>query len=407
MAAAARTRLGVAVAAAIAVAAALAARPTAGDGTAGDGIDAAAARCNPSPAATRRYYLSAERHAWDYTPSGINRCSGHPFAGPHEALYTRPGPGGQVGSAYIKARWVAYTDGRFATPAAPVDEHLGSVGPPLYAAAGDAVAVTVRNGLPFDVNFAVGGVVPAGRHPRGGVPPPVAPGTTREFVFCVGEAAAPPPAGRPGGHVPSTMHVYESDVDGHSAAGLYGPLVVTRRADADGDGKPAGMERGRGGGVGLWVGGRGGRLWSGGCWGVLVSVCHGGGEQEAPVCGATTGAADANRQLCSNPCLVLGSWCFWFVRAVGGRCRLHQRLYVPPHDARDGEPVVQREPRGGTAGEPGAPATRHRAGGTPTTRHACGYVGVGRAPRGDDACVVWWQFRSPLRPGLRCRRGCL
>lgn len=193
--------------------------------------------------AVRRYYLSAEKHTWNYNPSGINRCSGRPFAGALETTSAVAGPGGQLGSSYVKAHFVAYTDDTFTTPA-EVDPHLGAVGPPLYAAAGDNVRVTLRNTLAYPIDLHVGGLAATA-----GSGATVAPGNTRDYGFRVGAAAAPPPAGRRGGYVPSMMHVYGSEVNGsHVNAGLYGPLVVTRREDADADGKPAGtVWRGAGG----------------------------------------------------------------------------------------------------------------------------------------------------------------
>lgn len=195
--------------------------------------------------ALRRYYLSAESHTWDFTPSGINRCSGRPFAGVLEKLTTEAGPGGQHGSVYVKAHFVAYTDDTFSTPAA-VDAQLGVVGPALYAAVGDDLHVTLRNQLDYPIDLQVGGLATTADTAA------VAPGATLEYGFTVGAAAAPPPAGHRGGYVPSMMHVYGSEVNmSHVIAGLYGPLVVTRREDADADGKPAGIVwRGQGGRAG-------------------------------------------------------------------------------------------------------------------------------------------------------------
>ncbi|GAB0494957.1 hypothetical protein MMPV_006254 [Pyropia vietnamensis] len=184
--------------------------------------------------AVRRYYLSAELHTWDFVPSGINQCSGRPFEGILEELTAMAGPGGRHGSVYVKAHYVAYTDDTFSTPAL-VDPQMGAVGPALYAAAGDDLHVTLRNQLDYPIDLQVGGLAATAKTAA------VAPGATRVYGFTVGAAAAPPPAGRPGGYVPSMMHVYGSEVNiSHVNAGLYGPLVVTRREDADADGKPAG-----------------------------------------------------------------------------------------------------------------------------------------------------------------------
>lgn len=152
----------VAVAAGVHPVAAAAARGGRGGGGSGGGDGAAPA--------VRRYYLSAETHTWDYTPSGINRCTGRPFSGALEVTTTVAAPGGRVGSTYVKARYVAYTDATFTTRE-PVDAHLGAVGPALYAAAGDELHVTLRNRLDYPVDLQVGGLA-AWRRPTRRPPPP-------------------------------------------------------------------------------------------------------------------------------------------------------------------------------------------------------------------------------------------
>jgi FtsP/CotA-like multicopper oxidase with cupredoxin domain len=198
----------------------------------------------------RAYFIAADEVVWDYAPSGTNLISGQPFnameqkwmvAGPHT-----------VGRKLKKALYREYTDASFTTLAVrpPAWAHLGFLGPVIRAEVGDTIRVTFRNNATF----------PASVHPHGvfyakdsegapyvdgtsgtdkaddGVPP----GGTHVYTWQVPERAGPD------AHEGSTafwMYHSHTDEDRDVAAGLLGPMIVTRRGMAKPDGSPIDVDR--------------------------------------------------------------------------------------------------------------------------------------------------------------------
>lgn len=210
----------------------------------------AVARVDAGEGRVREYFIAADEVVWDYAPSGTNMITGQPFndverhwmvAGPHT-----------VGRRWKKALYRAYTDATFTTraPRPPEWEHLGFLGPLIRAEVGDTVRVTFRNNASF----------PASVHPHGvfyakesegapyvdgtsgadkaddGVPP----GGTHVYTWEVPERAGPTE------HEDSTafwMYHSHVDEDRDVAAGLLGPMIVTRRGMARADGSPTDVDR--------------------------------------------------------------------------------------------------------------------------------------------------------------------
>lgn len=75
----------------------------------------------PSQARVRTYYIAADEVVWNYAPSGHNEITHKPLG------LLAPG---QVGWAYKKAIYRAYTDATFRrlAPRAPADAYLGLIG---------------------------------------------------------------------------------------------------------------------------------------------------------------------------------------------------------------------------------------------------------------------------------------
>ncbi|GBF99637.1 multicopper ferroxidase [Raphidocelis subcapitata] len=188
--------------------------------------DAAAA----APGVDRTYYLAADDVEWDYAPSGSNMCKGTPF-GEHEALYVSTGKG----TKYTKALFHEYTDATFQTQKrrTPEQQHMGLLGPALYAEVGDTITVVLRNNAPFPVNAEPGGVAasPAAL---------VNPGGTLTYRWKVPASAGPSEDG------PSTrLWLYRStaNIVGDTQAGLAGPIVVARRGGLGENGRPSDVDR--------------------------------------------------------------------------------------------------------------------------------------------------------------------
>lgn len=85
---------------------------------------------------TRRYYISADELEWDYCPNG-------PRDGQDGSYLITPGPL-RLGSSYRKAIYREYTDSTFSNlkVRSRDDEHLGILGPTLYAEVGDVFEVS-------------------------------------------------------------------------------------------------------------------------------------------------------------------------------------------------------------------------------------------------------------------------
>ncbi|CAD7698221.1 unnamed protein product [Ostreobium quekettii] len=187
------------------------------------GVSLAMAQSSAADGATRTHYLRAEAVEWDYAPSGINQCNGADFTG-DEAIFTTEG----LGTVYKKAVFREYTDASFAEPRPrPAEfEHMGLLGPPLFAEVGDTLEVVLRNDLPFAINFDVQGVVL-----QNGV---VNTGEALTYRWTVEDKQGPTED-----QASSVVWLYRSTVDQpqHANAGLLGPVVVAR--------KGAGNEAGR------------------------------------------------------------------------------------------------------------------------------------------------------------------
>ena len=202
----------------------------------------------------RTYYIAAEETEWDYAPLGIDIMTGQPFEGT-SAAYTQPGPN-HIGHVYRKAVYREYTDSTFATrkPRAPQDEYLGLLGPILRAEVGDTIKVVFKNNAsrpysmraPDDVfrprhSAGTGRVLDAEGIVTDGEPEDkVSPGATFTYEWDVPELAGPT-ADDPS----SIVWVYYSGVGETKdvASGLLGPIIVTRRGQANSDGTPKDVDR--------------------------------------------------------------------------------------------------------------------------------------------------------------------
>lgn len=203
----------------------------------------------PTPS-THHHYIAADEVDWDYAPTGRNRITDEEFS-PLEQLWMGQGPD-RIGRVYRKALYREYTDSTFSELAArPAEwEHLGALGPLLRAAVGDTIVVHFRNNTTF----------PASMHPHGvfydkgseGAPSAdgtsadqraddaVPPGGSHTYVWPVPERAGP--AERDPSSIAWMYHSHVNE-DADLNAGLMGPIIVTRREDADADLTPLDVDR--------------------------------------------------------------------------------------------------------------------------------------------------------------------
>lgn len=195
----------------------------------------------------RTYFIAADKVAWNYAPSGINRITGKPFDQTAD-VFVKAGPK-RIGHVYLKTVYREYTDATFTRlkPRGPQWRHLGLLGPQIQAAVGDTIRVVFKNNLSFPASIHAHGVL----YDKRGEGAPYADGTRG-----LGDAVAPgqrytyawkvPPRAGPGPmDGSSVLWMYHSHVDEvkDTNGGLVGPIIITRRGMARPDGSPKDVDR--------------------------------------------------------------------------------------------------------------------------------------------------------------------
>ena len=119
-------------------------------------------------------------------------------------------------------------------PSEPPHRPPSSAGPIIRAEEGDYIQVVLRNNLPFAINLEPSGVKYA-------KPAVAAPGTTVTYIWAAPASTA---ACNPSGETSQMWH-YRSTVDpvAHNAAGLFGPIVITRKGHAKPNGSPKDVDK--------------------------------------------------------------------------------------------------------------------------------------------------------------------
>ena len=165
---------------------------------------------------TRRYYIAAEEVTWDFLPRGENHCKNDPALGDDENVFVENGPD-RIGSRYIKARYIRYTDSKF-TKQMPQDPTLGYLGPTLQAEVGDTVEVVFLNRLDRAVN-----IEPHGLQFAAASNGPVQRGKRTTYTWTVPFGSGPAPED---GN--SIVWMYHSSITepGDQTSGLLGAVIV-------------------------------------------------------------------------------------------------------------------------------------------------------------------------------------
>ncbi|OSX71229.1 hypothetical protein BU14_0575s0016 [Porphyra umbilicalis] len=200
-----------------------------------------------APGRVRDYYVAVEDVVWEYvSPNGScvpPTAAARAYTDANVSVGAAAG-GVTLGSAYIKSRYVEYTDASFSTPLERLAEwaHLGLTGPLLRTAVGETLRVTFRNR----------GSHPASLHPHGlwydkanegspyveGSSPAergddaVKPAATVVYEWLVPPRAGPGPGEGDGGVKMWAYHSLTDEVR-DTYAGLVGALLVAAPA-ADG-----------------------------------------------------------------------------------------------------------------------------------------------------------------------------
>ena len=184
-------------------------------------------------AATREYWLAAEKVEWNYAPSGQNLIN------PAMGL-------GVWGKAlvYRKYRYVQYTDATYTTQVEqPV--WMGILGPQLRAVEGDSVKVHFRNNADKPLSIHVHGLQYDETNEGADMKGPgaaVPPNGTFTYHWEANSDAAPGPA-----DPSSIVWLYHSHVDAVTEVydGLIGTIVVTKKGmeRSEADPSPADIDK--------------------------------------------------------------------------------------------------------------------------------------------------------------------
>lgn len=168
-------------------------------------------------AATREYWIAAEKVEWNYAPTGKNLME------PGEGL-------GVWGKrlVYTKYRYVQYTDGSYRTQV-PQPRWAGILGPQLLAVEGDTLRVHFLNRTDRPLSIHPHGVHYDAANEGAGKRGPgtaIAPAGRYTYTWTVDADAAPGPR-----DPSSIVWLYHSHVDSVAEinAGLIGTIVVTKK----------------------------------------------------------------------------------------------------------------------------------------------------------------------------------
>jgi hephaestin len=195
------------------------------------------------PTKTRTYYVQSEEILWDYAPIGSNLCDRTPFNAKDNVFVKSHLPiklagnatGYTIGSTYLKAVYVQYTDDTYTTKVAPAIDHLGVMGPILRARVGEVMEVRFRNKLTKDrvsmhphgvfyLKSSEGAPYNDGTSGADKLDDSLAPGASHTYRWEVPETAGPGPGERGGTKL--WMYHSHNDEASDSYAGLFGAILI-------------------------------------------------------------------------------------------------------------------------------------------------------------------------------------
>uniref|UniRef100_H2ZM29 Plastocyanin-like domain-containing protein n=1 Tax=Ciona savignyi TaxID=51511 RepID=H2ZM29_CIOSA len=203
----------------------------------------------------RTYYIAAEEYLWDYAPTGNDLMSGESLRNSRKKSSRFYSDGrNRIGSIYMKAHYVRYTDEMFRTQfeISPIDRHLGSLGPVIRVEVGETLRIVFKNSASRSYSFHLDAFPFTGKirvHPHSNLvtiykikmmlnsetpDSEVLPNQRRTYQWEITEEDAP------GLHkVQCVTRFYYSNTDPirDIATGLIGPLLVCQRGALDTNGR--------------------------------------------------------------------------------------------------------------------------------------------------------------------------
>uniref|UniRef100_A0A8C3FJ42 Ceruloplasmin n=1 Tax=Chrysemys picta bellii TaxID=8478 RepID=A0A8C3FJ42_CHRPI len=194
---------------------------------------------DPQYEEVRTHYIMAQEVEWDYSPDRSWELEHHNISG-QESYGNQflSNENGLLGSKYKKAIYREYTDGTFRIPKNRTidEEHLGILGPFIWAEVGDVLNIVFKNNATQTYSIHAHGVLER----NDGQVEAAKPGDIVTYRWDVPERSGPGP-----NDSVCVSWVYYSMVDPvkDMYSGLIGPLKVCRKGALGSDGKRKGINR--------------------------------------------------------------------------------------------------------------------------------------------------------------------
>nr|XP_015817199.2 ferroxidase HEPHL1 [Nothobranchius furzeri] len=174
------------------------------------------------PTKVVQYFISAEEQEWDYSPSRKWELEFFQTSEANSPGNTFVGKGpDRIGSRYKKAVYREYTDETFSVRKnrQPHEQHLGILGPRIYAMVGELVVITFKNKASRPYSLNLNGLKASGSHVA------VQPGNILELTWDIPESSGPGPD-----DLNCIVSFYHSTVNYPKDlySGLIGPLIICR-----------------------------------------------------------------------------------------------------------------------------------------------------------------------------------
>lgn len=211
----------------------------------------------PVQGEVRQYYIAAEEILWNYAPSGTDTITNQNLTEPESAseVFFEQGAT-RIGGSYKKLVYREYTDASFTKKKerGPKEEHLGILGPLIWAEVGDTIRVTFFNKanhplsiepVGLKVNKTNEGTYYSGQynaHNRNRCHPAscVAPGKTLVYEWSVPREVGPTHKDE---CCLSKMYYSAVDPTKDIFTGLIGPMKICKQGTLDKDGKTNAIDR--------------------------------------------------------------------------------------------------------------------------------------------------------------------
>ncbi|XP_069331456.1 ceruloplasmin isoform X2 [Eulemur rufifrons] len=221
--------------------------------------------CNKSPSKVgileiqiRQYYIAAEEIIWNYAPSGIDIFTKENLTAPgsdSEVFFEQGAT--RIGGSYKKLVYREYTDASFTNrkQRGPEEEHLGILGPVIWAEVGDTIRVTFHNKGAYPLSIEPTGVkfskkdegtyyLLHSNSPRGSAPPSsashVAPKATFTYEWTVPEEVGPTSADPV---CLSKMYYSAVDLTKDIFTGLIGPMKICKKGSLHANGRQKDVDK--------------------------------------------------------------------------------------------------------------------------------------------------------------------